>query len=261
MRIIFQLFILTGIFAGTYFGLSRIDFVGRGNLVALGKENAEKLGDLMLKTVLSGRQEIKDSRALSIIDSLKVPLCTAGGLNPDSIQVHLINDSEINAFTLPGNHIILHNSLFSFAEDPGEVAGVLGHELGHLKLGHLEKKLLKEVGLTLLFTIAGGEGGQEILKELVHQISSTSFDREYENEADAFAVEVLAKSGISPEKLSNFMFRIAGKKDIPDQLVFLSTHPESQERAAEIIRLSKNYPLTEKPIIHTSWEKVQEIMD
>lgn len=261
MKILFQLIVMVAGFAGMYLGLSKIDFVGEANLADFGKKNFEKLGEMMVESVLVINDEMKDSSSLAIIDSLKRPLCLAGGLNPDSITIHLVRDSDINAFALPGNHIILHNSLFSFAKDPAEVAGVLGHELGHLKLGHIEKKLAKEVGMTILFTIAGGEGGQEILKEIVKQISSSSFDRDYEREADEFAVKVMAKSGLNPERLSDFMYRIDSKQNMPRELVFISTHPDSKERAADIIKSAKKYKIKEKPILTTSWEEIQEIMD
>lgn len=261
MRIIFQFLILAGSFTGIFLGLSRIDFVGAADFSNLGKENTQKLGEMMVESILISKEEIKDSTALAFLDSLKRPLCKAGGLDPDSIKIHLVRDGEINAFALPGNHVIVHNSLFKFSKDPGEVAGVIGHELGHIKLSHLEKKLVKELGITILFTLAGGEGGQQILKEIIRQLSSTSFDRDYENQADAFAVDVLAKAGVNPEKLSDFMYRVAQKNNLPEELVFLSTHPDSKERAAEIIKLSKDYTINEKPLIHTSWEEVQKAMN
>ena len=261
MRLIFQLIVLAGGFVGLYFGLSKIDYVSEAGLAGLGKKNADKLGELMIESILMTNGEIKDSTALAIIDSLKHPLCRAGKLNPDSIQIHLIRNDDVNAFALPGNHIVLHTGLFEFAKDPGEVAGVLGHELGHLKLGHIEKKLAKEVGMSILFTIAGGEGGQEILRQIVKQISSTSFDRDYEREADEFAVEVMAKSGIDPEQLSNFMFRVGSKQNMPEELVFISTHPDSRERAATIIKDAKKYKITPKPVLKTSWDEVQKVMN
>jgi predicted Zn-dependent protease len=261
MRIIFHLILLAGGFAGVFFSLSRIDFIGAANIEKISSKKAHELGELMIESVLLSAEEVKDSTALAFIDSLKRPLCVAGGLDADSIIIHLIRKDEVNAFALPGNHIVLHTSLFEFAKDPGEVAGVLGHELGHLKLNHIEKKLVKEVGLSILFTIAGGEAGQQILKEIVKQISSTSFDREYESEADAFAVEVLAKSGVDPERLSDFMFRVSQKSNMPEELVFLSTHPDGKDRAAEIIKLSKEQTITKKPILKTPWEEVQKAMD
>lgn len=261
MRLIFQLIVLVGGFTGLYFGLSKIDYVGEAGLAGLGKRNVDKLGELMIESILMTNAEIKDSTALAIIDSLKRPLCLAGGLNPDSVYIHLIRSEDVNAFALPGGHIMLHNSLFEFAKDPGEVAGVLGHELGHLKLGHIEKKLAKEVGMSILFTIAGGEGGQEILKQIVKQISSTSFDRDYEREADEFAVKVMAESGLNPERLSDFMFRIGSKQNMPKELVFISTHPDSKERAATIIKNAKKYEITPKPVLTMSWEEVQKIMN
>ena len=259
MKILAHFLILAGILTGIFLGLQQIDFVKRAELDKLGERNAKRLGKVLLNSVLSTKQEVDSPEARAFIDSLKRPLCQASGLNPDSISIHLIRDEEVNAFALPGNQIILNTGLFRFAENPEEVAGVLGHELGHIKLDHLERKMIKEVGLTILFTAAGGEGGQVLVKELLKMLSSSSFDREYEDEADAFAVTTMAKAGADPAYLSSFMLRISREQNMPDELVFLSTHPDSKSRAANIVTLASKEKVNPAKLIRTPWSDVQAI--
>jgi len=257
-KILLHFLALAALFAAIFFGLSRIDFTGAADLDRLGRENARKLGDLMVKTVLMNKEEITDGEAPAVLDTIKARLCSAAGMEADSVKLHLVRDSDVNAFALPGDHLVVFTGLVNFSKNPEEVAGVLGHELGHLKLDHLEKKLVKEVGLTMLFTLAGGEGGGEVLKEIVKTISSTAFDRDYESEADAFAVKTMADAGADPEQLGNFMFRVAQDQNLPEELVFLSTHPDSKKRSAEIIKRARKVKFKRKELTDVDWQTIRQ---
>ena len=60
----------------------------------------------------------------------------------------------------------------------------MAHEIGHIEHGDVMKKLVRDVGLSMLTTIAGGNGDQEIGQDMVRLLSSSAFDREQESEAD-----------------------------------------------------------------------------
>jgi predicted Zn-dependent protease len=73
-------------------------------------------------------------------------MCEANQLDPNSVQVHLVNNDEINAFAMPGGHILIHSGLVQTLESPEELAGVLGHEVAHVQLNHISKKWPKNWG-------------------------------------------------------------------------------------------------------------------
>src|SRR5690606_16362584 len=110
-----------------------------------------------------------------------------------------IRNSQINAFALPGNHIVFYTGLLEYAENAEEVAGVMAHEIGHLEKNHVMKKLVKEIGLEMLFAMIGGDAGFEILKQTGKTLSSSAFDRANETEADNYAVETLALADVDPQ--------------------------------------------------------------
>jgi len=124
------------------------------------------------------------------------------------------------------------------------------------------KKLVKEVGLSMLLTIAGGESSGEIGRQVVKLLSSSAFDREQEGEADRSAVHMMAKADIDPENLANFLFRLSQeKKIIPRNLEWLSTHPNSQDRSAEILKLMKQETYHPRPVMNSNtWDGVREIV-
>lgn len=255
-KILLQFLALAALFAAVFFSLSRVDFTGAADLDRLSQKSSKKLGELMLNSILENSEEIKGGTAPAVLDSIKDKLCAAAGIASDSVQLHLIINSDVNAYALPGNHLVVLTGLVDFSKNPEEVAGVLGHELGHLKLDHIEKKLVKEVGLTMLYTLAGGEGA-DILRQAVKTITSTAFDRDYETEADDFAVNTMAAAGADPEHLGNFMFRVSQKQDLPEELVFLSTHPESKKRAAGIIKKAHQKTFNPAPLVNISWDSLK----
>jgi predicted Zn-dependent protease len=258
-RVLIQFLILVVIFGGVFFSLKQINFLKHTNVDHLSKKSAEQLGKIMVETFLLNKQEIKDPQLGAVIDSIKNSLAVVSDIPSDSIQVHIIRDTEVNAFALPGNHIVILSGLINYSKNSDELAGVLAHEIGHLHLGHIEKKLTKEVGLTMLFTMAGGNGGQEVIKEVVKTISSSAFDRSYEEEADLFAVQTMNKAGFDPESLSAFMLRMSQQESVPELMVWMSSHPESKARAATILEEVKKIKINKRVVIATPWNEVQKL--
>lgn len=260
-KFLFQLFISVVIFFSLWFGLSQINFVDRTDMESFSKENEKRLGDFILKTIKATGQEVDSAKVRAVIDSIGRRLCEKNNIDYSQIKIHVIKSHEVNAFALPDHNMVIYTGLILDAKNAEEVAGVMAHEIGHMEKDHVMKKLVKEIGIAMLFTIAGGDAGFEIMKEAARVLSSTAFDRSQESEADAFAVELMAKANINPEHLSNFLFRMGKAHDIPEELVWLSTHPDSKERAAEILKKKKEFTFQEEPLLKTSWKEVQKLFN
>jgi beta-barrel assembly-enhancing protease len=257
-KIIFQAVVLVALFFGIWFGLSQINYVDRTDVEKFSKENEKKLSELILKSIRIRNREIEDDSAKAIIDTIGRRICAGRDIPYDSIKIHIVKSDEVNAFALPDNNMIIYTGLIDYAKNAEEVAGVMAHEIGHMQNRHVMKKLIKEIGFAMLFTIAGGDAGYEIIREATRVLSSTAFDRRQESEADTYAVEMMAKADIDPENMANFLFRLAKDHDMPEELVWVSTHPESKERAAEILAKKKKYKFESKPILKTSWDNVKQ---
>jgi predicted Zn-dependent protease len=124
------------------------------------------------------------------------------------------------------------------------------------------KKLIKEVGLSALISITTGNSGSEIIKQTAKLLSSTAYDRNLEREADRKAVEYMVKAHIDPEPYANFLYKLSeNNSQIENQLIWISTHPESKERAEFIIEYSREMSKTFQPILtQQSWNKLQELL-
>lgn len=259
-KILTQLAILLVAFFAVWYGLSQIDFVKEDEVRDFAKINEQKLGELILETITATNESIKNEKINAVIDSIKARICRTKTIDCQKIKIHIIRNEEINAFALPDNHMVIYTGLIAYADHPEEVAGVMAHEIGHMEKNHVMKKLMKEIGLEMLFALAGGDAGFEIARETGKTLSSSAFDRSSEREADDYAVETLALVNIDPQHLSNFFFRLSQKHNMPEEFAWISTHPDSKERAADIIKKKKDYTYQKNAILKTSWIDVKRML-
>jgi predicted Zn-dependent protease len=255
-KALIQFVVIAVAFFAIWFSLSRIEFINEHDVNEISKKGEKKLAELVLEGLNYQSRDFDPKEVLPYIDSIGQRICKANNIVYDSITVHIIRSSEVNAFALPDRHLVIYTGLLEDAKNAEEVAGVMAHEIGHMEKGHVMKKLGKEIGMSMIFLLIGGSENLEVIKEAGRVLSSTAFDRSQEQEADDYAVEAMAKAEIDVEPLGNFLFRLSTNKDLPDELVWISTHPDSKERAAEIFKKKKQFNYTPVPALKTPWQDV-----
>jgi predicted Zn-dependent protease len=244
-----QFVLFVAAFFSVWFLLNRVDLVRAFNVEEFSRDNERKLGDLMFETITAGHLALEGDSVSGLPGEILSRLCRANGIADTSIMLTVIDNSAVNAFALPDRRMIVHSGLIARCRTPEELAGVIGHEMAHIEHRDVMQKLVKEVGLSMLLTIAGGNTGGEILKQTARTLSSTAFDREVESQADTAALRYLVAARMDPEHFANFLYHLSQEKtDVPKSLEWLSTHPNSSDRAAEIIRLRKETPVTPEPV-------------
>ena len=259
-KILVQFSILAFAFLALWLSLSQINFVDRDELEQFSKTSERKLSEMILDVLQKSDKDLHSDSVTSLIDSIGRRLCEANDIIYDSIRVHLIINSDINAFALPDRHMVIYTGLISHTNNAEELAGVMAHEIGHMEKNHIMRKLGKEVGLAMLIAIMDGGKHFEIIRQITQTLSSSAFSRTYESEADRFAMEAMAKADIDPENLANFLFRFSQKSKVPAELVWISTHPNGQDRAAGIMTEKKELTFNPRPILHMSWENVKKMV-
>jgi predicted Zn-dependent protease len=121
------------------------------------------------------------------------------------------------------------------------------------------KKLSKEVGLSVLLSATAGGKGGEILKEIFKTLSSSAYDRTLEKEADLASVDYMIKADIDPKPMADFMYQMAQDAKIPKGMEWISSHPESEERAKYILEYIKDKKLKSKATLpEKEWETFQK---
>jgi predicted Zn-dependent protease len=257
-KIISHFAILLLFFGGSFLLLNTIDWMGLFQVKKMTEKSEKKLGELCWDLFKSNHEEIKDKKKLACVDSLLNAICLPNNINRKKISVHLLDSDEVNAFALPGNHLVICTGLIPESSSPEALCGVLGHELAHIENGHVTKKLIKEIGLSTLLAATAGEGG-ELIKSVVKTITSTAYDRSLEKEADIQSADYLLKAQIDPLPFANFLANMDKKNDSYKLKDWISTHPNSKERGDYIKLYTKGKIKSHKTVIAAeSWDYLQK---
>jgi len=247
------------LFFGTWFLLTKIDWIKVFKVHKVTDETEEKLGDLFWEMFQKSEKENKNPLVVNAIDSIVTQICAANNIDRSFIRVHLLNKADINAFAFPNGHLIIYSGLIINSDNQEELSGVICHEIAHINLNHVMKKLVKEIGLSVLISMTAGNGGSEIIRETAKMLSSSAFDRSLEKEADIKAVDYLIKAKINPEPFADFLFKLSDKEnETTKYLTWISTHPDSKERAEYIIEYSKDKQSKYTGVMTTeTWEEMK----
>ena len=135
-----------------------------------------------------------------------------------------------NAFALPGGRVYLFNGLLGKAENPDEIAGVLAHELGHLKHRDSLRELIYNGGTSFLIGLLFGDvTGSSAVIFASRSLVTSSYSRDAEQNADTFSIDVMQRLGRSPKAMGELMFRVTGKEG-DRSLSILASHPLTEDR-------------------------------
>jgi predicted Zn-dependent protease len=212
----------------------------------------------------SGPSILRDSETELLFKDISRPLIEAAGLDPNSVQVVLLNDPEINAFVDKGQIVYIQSGLIQATDNVNELQGVIAHELGHVAGGHsirLEEGAKEATGITIAtmvlgaLALAAGAGDAAMGLMMAGQQAAMgkflAFTRTQEATADAAAVKFLHTAGISGKgmlqffgKLQNQEYRIGiYAKDSYDR-----THPLDSERIQALQQAFQSDPAWNTPV-------------
>ena len=157
----------------------------------------------------------------------------AAGLDT-SVQSAVLATPIPNAFALPGGKVYVFSGLLARAENPDEIAGILAHELGHLKHRDSTRNLIYNGGTSFLIGLLFGDiTGSGALIFASRSLVTASYSREAEQNADTFSIDVMHRLGRSPKPMGELMFRVTGKQ-AANSLSILASHPLTEDRLARM---------------------------
>ncbi len=218
------------------------------NLYSPQEEN--KMGLDAYQQVLKDEKKSTDAEGIALVQRVgkRLAAVVPGG---DQFQWEftLLESDTVNAFCLPGGKVAIYTGILPYCQNEAALAAVMGHEIGHAVARHGGKRMTQGVILGGAQMALG-----EVLKAKGYTENTTTlalaaagglaqvgvvlpFSRGHESEADAMGLEYMAKAGYDPQEASQFWLRFA--KLGSSGPAFLSTHPQSADRAAD---LSKQLP-------------------
>ncbi|SEM13502.1 Peptidase family M48 [bacterium A37T11] len=258
--ILFQGLLLVALFFASWGIVSQVHWMQVLHIQELSEKSEKKLSELILSSIERQGEEVTDINARGALDSIITGICTANKLDRNKITYHLLYNKEVNAFALPAGHLVIYTGLIDAVKQEEELDGVIGHELAHIQLSHVMKKLIKEVGISVLATIAGSKGTEAITKA-GKILSATAFDRVLEKDADLTAIKYLTNANVDPRPFGNFLDRLAklasGKASYP---TWINTHPDSRDRAVYLRERSKHLRINHRKLLSKqTWGRLKSI--
>jgi Zn-dependent protease with chaperone function len=207
--------------------------------------------------VVFGNQVCSNAAGQRAFAKLVNALRETAGLDT-SVQSAVLSSPIPNAFALPGGKVYLFSALLAKAENADEIAGVLAHELGHLKHRDNMRVLIYNGGTSFLIGLLFGDvTGSGALIFASRSLVTASYSREAEQNADSFAIEVMHRLGRSPKPMGELLFRVTGKQG-DHGLTILANHPLTEDRLA---RMSKeDQPPSGPPLLTPAeWTSLKSI--
>jgi len=182
---------------------------------------------------------VRDAYVRDYVEEIGAQIVAAAGPQPYQFRFYVVQDDTLNAFALPAGHVYVNTGIILEAANVSELAGVIGHEIGHVVRRHVARNYNTQRNTGILYQVAsiaaavfvGGNAaaGSQMVGELAAVAFVNQFTREAEEEADAFAVEVLPRAGYDPHGLVTF-FETMAAQDAGGMPEFLSSHPTTENR-------------------------------
>ena len=234
--------IVAAFFGGSYlFKTSENPITGESQRVALTPEQEIALGLKSAPQMAAqfgglSRNEQAVRTVTTIGDKLVASSVAAKAKYKFSFHV-LADPRTINAFALPGGPIFITEGLLRMLRNEAEVAGVLGHEIGHVIARHSAEHLAKQQltqGLIGAVAVGSGDYNATQLAQVVGSLVNMKYGREDEIEADSLGVRIMEEAGYDPRALLRVMEVLAKAGGGARQPEFMSTHPDPGNRAERI---------------------------
>ena len=164
---------------------------------------------------------------VALVDKVK----RAGGID-EPLDARVISATIPNAFALPGGKIYLTNGLLQKANNVDEIAGVIAHELGHVRNRDSMRQLIQAGGSSFLVGLLFGDviGGSAVIFA-TRSLFNSAYSRDTERGADVAAIKTMHALGRSPKPMGELLIRVTGA-EAKTSMGLLASHPLTEERLA-----------------------------
>lgn len=218
----------------------------------IGSEQERHLGELAQAQLLPSLKLMRHGLAPAAVESIGKRLT---GEFMFTYHFHVAVNPEINAYALPGGYIVVNTGLLKAAASAAELAGVLAHEISHVEQRHTLRALLRAQGWWARLRALTGDFSGDGWGDMATHLSSLSYSRELENEADMAALEILRRAGVTPHGMESFLLRMTERQANSPPL--LSSHPADKERLANLRAAIARQPTDGLYPIGIDWEHLQ----
>ena len=210
------------------------------------------LGEQIMQSVRADPTYLSDPELTEYLNRLGYQLVSHTKSSTYTFDFFAIRDATLNAFALPGGFVAVHTGTIVAAKSESELAGVMGHEIGHVTQRHIARMIEGQKGnlavtlgsllLAILAARAGGNSGGQAAAAIAMGSqaaliqSQLNYSQNAEREADRIGLQTLAASGFDPRGMENFFKRLQANNRFYESAApaYLSTHPLTTERLIDM---------------------------
>lgn len=226
---------------------------GQQQIMLLSELDELRLGEETDKSVVKQYGMYEDAKIQAYLQRMGLDMARQSHRPNLNWQFKVMDSPVVNAFAAPGGYIYVTRGLLAAVNNEAELAGVLGHEIGHVTARHSAQQYSKmqlanlgKLGLSLGQDALGGYG--DVLGKGLETFSGLlflKFSRDDERQADAISVEYAAGAGYDPTRISDFFVTLQRQPSADNQAQarlpeFFSTHPNPVNREATVRSLADN---------------------
>lgn len=198
---------------------------------ALGKQALNQISKLLSSQDADGLT-CKDPAGLAALEKMAARMAGDRAFEYD-LDIRVFDHGMVNAFAVPGGHVVLFDGLLDAANTPEEIAGVLAHEIAHVVNRDPTRLTLRTAGsVGILGMVFGDFAGGAVVLVLVERLMNASYSQEAETAADTYAHVMLAEAGLPSTPFAEFFEKLNHKHgDSEGIMSHLSSHPNLSGRA------------------------------
>lgn len=219
---------------------------GGRNFMLVSRSQEKQMGkDAHPKLIKEFGGVYNDPRVTGYVEYLGRKLAAVTETPSDEFTFTVLDSPIVNAFATPGGYVYISRGLMALAGSEAELAGVIGHELGHVVARHGSQRMSKA-------TVAGvfsGLLGSGRVGQAVGGLYLRGFSRDQELEADRLGVRYISNAGYDPDAMISFLGKMGANSRLQAQVAgrdpeelderdIMSTHPRTRERMQQAMQLA-----------------------
>jgi predicted Zn-dependent protease len=220
---------------------------GRPEFVLLSSAREQELGAEQEAAFLAELGRSDHATSTRWVESIGRRLAAHSPREDVAYRFHVVDLEVPNAFALPGGPVFVSRGLLALARSEDELAGVIGHEIGHVAARHSVRQTSVATPLALVFGVPAAIVGSVsrplgtlvgLPGAIVSGIALSAYGREQEYEADEIGARLAAAAGFRPAALAELLERLEREEALhasgPRPLAFFSSHPRTPDRTKRV---------------------------
>jgi len=222
------------------------------------------LGESVVQQLAPDDLRCGNGRLQDSVDGIVTRLAAARPDSPYRFHVTVVDEPVFNAFAAPGGQIVLFRKMLQSTENPEELAGVLAHEMQHIYHRHAMKALVRDLSTAAIVGAVFGDvsGVGALAVTAGRTLTTLRYSRETESEADREGLRLLQAARIDPGGMVRFFETLKKQTGDSGLPAYLSTHPDTEQRLAEMKAMATGTDLKSVPLpllTNVKWDEVRTL--